>query len=744
MLLGNIKKEIKDLLKNKYIVEFDAVEFGNWDMPAIEIKLKDLLSRGDIDIILAEGVMTSQAILKKKELPIPVFIIDLIAHDILNMPHKDGSSGFKNLLYLTREYAYKKDIECFREVADFNEISILIDEAYLPYAQEEAKASLGQNAGSPKTEFIMYGSNARETLSRIAQQKPEALYITPARFSIDEQEKLIDGINDLKIPSFSFSGYMDVKRGVLVGLVPKLLTKFTRRIAINVEKIFMGDKPEDIPVLFQIQDKFVVNVLTAHKIGISLPFSVLLNAELIDTDVTYGKSLSIYEAVANARKNNIIFRVKDEEIKEARKNYHIAWSSYLPAITTELNYNIYDSGRARIAPPSYPKWGLTGTAVLNQLIFSHPVVGQILNSAKQVRVEKLNRRSQDLDTTYDSYTTYVQYLQRKALLKIQKDNLDTNRKHLRMAKRRKEIGVGAPEETFRWQSEVSQSMSDIIQADAALNVARITLNQLMNVSQEKEFAEEDVGLETIKYYIANSDLDHFIKNRQRLLLFLELMTEDAIANSPELKTLDLGIKQQKQNVNVAAGKFLLPEVQFEAQADNNINSKYYAARTPLQKKLDTDYTDWTLGISLSYPLYEGGERIYKLEQEKAELRRLKFTRELKVQQTELDVRKAVYNIGYSFSNIEFSHSSMSDAVKNFEIVQKKYFNGTASITDMVDAQNERYGRESDAMIAIYNFLHDLAYFDRAISHFYSLDNEEDQKEWLESLKERLKAHGVVL
>jgi outer membrane protein len=101
-------------------------------------------------------------------------------------------------------------------------------------------------------------------------------------------------------------------------------------------------------------------------------------------------------------------------------------------------------------------------------------------------------------------------------------------------------------------------------------------------------------------------------------------------------------------------------------------------------------------------------------------------------------------MAYSFSSIDLSRSAAENADKNFEIIQRKYSLGTASITDMADAQNEKFAREEDAVIAVYVFLEDLITFDRAVSHFYSLSSSTEQKDWLATLKERLASRGASL
>ncbi len=728
-----IKKELVGLRGGKAPVRFMGTEHGDWDPDIIKQKLEALLADDDVDVIIGAGYFTG-IIASRMELPKPVIIADFFDIQIMSVPYKDETSGKSNFTYLATPHLVRDQIDAFRRIKPFQKVHIFIDSVFLAEAKKIVREI---KAHDFEIEFIGYRENLSGALAAIEDMEIEAVYLVPSSFLPEEDyDNLIDALNERKIPTFSAMGYVDVEKGVLAGLMPKILTKFARRVAINTDRVLKGENAGDINVMFVIENRFIVNARTAREIDISLPFDVLLSAEILYAHEGWGEELSIYEAVDEATSNYLLFRIRDEEIEQARQEHYIQWSQYLPTVKYSLLYDIYDTETAKLSLGLTPKRYLKNRFSLSQLIFSDPVFTEIINSKREVDITKLQKESSTLDITDETTLAYLEYLRTKALLKVETENLEANRHHLSMAKKRYDIGVAGREEQLRWGSEVAQSQSDVLKAHSNVQQARITLNELMNRPQETPFTEQDVGLETLGYYLGAGYLDRFVKNRETLLVFLDYMVQKAFENSPELRALDIAIRQQKLVKDTAMRKFFLPEAGLDGYIDHRLGKKHYG---PIP---ENDHDDWYVQMKLSYPIFEGGSRAFDYEKQKSELDRLTFKKQLQQNQVELDVRRTTYRMGHSYPNIDLSRTAMENASENYGIVQTKYAKGTASITDLIDAQKDKFAREGDAVIAVYDLLADVYNFDRAVSKYYSLASEEEQKKWLEELKEYLVAEGI--
>jgi putative ABC transport system substrate-binding protein len=72
----------------------------------------------------------------------------------------------------------------------------------------------------------------------------------------------------------------NVEAGGLMSYAPDLLDQ-TRRAATYIDKILKGAKPADLPVEQASKYAFVINRKTAERLGITIPPSVLLQADQV-------------------------------------------------------------------------------------------------------------------------------------------------------------------------------------------------------------------------------------------------------------------------------------------------------------------------------------------------------------------------------------------------------------------------------------------------------------------------------
>jgi outer membrane protein TolC/ABC-type uncharacterized transport system substrate-binding protein len=728
-----IREELTMLSARYYEVNVLPDQTAECDASRVKALLAENLKNDKVDILLVSGPLFTQAVKKQMPLSKPVIIASLLNPEIAGLPQTaEGTSGVTNLYYTAKTSYIDDDLKYFSRIAQFDKVHVLIPDGLKEYA-EKVRAKLQEQ--NIQADLISGAGSVTQILERIDAAQVKALYLTPLDLSREDRKTLVNEINKRGIPTFSYVGHEDVEAGVLASRMPKLLVQFTRRIAIAIDRIIKGEDAGSIPVRFEIEDKLVVNQRTANQIGISLPFDVLMEAEVLFRDDVQGGELTMQQAVAAALENNLNFRIYDEKIKAVGKEYWLAWSSYLPLIEGRLDYGWYDYNDRRYRE-TQPEEDFEAGITLNQLIFSHPVLRSIMNAKKQVTIEKLNKDTMSLDITAQTVVAYLNYLRTKALFRVEQENLKAITENLAVAQRRNQAGMVGKEEVLRWEAELADKKSLILTRESVVFRARVILNQLMNRQQEEFFEEQDVGLETLKYYIGGQTMDPYVNDLATMKVFLEFSVQQAMNDSPELKALQVGIEQQRNRVKSADGKFILPEVSMDSGAYESLDEQYDDFSRP------GDEDRWDTKVSMTYPLFDRGRRPLNSMRERDILRQLEYSMALKKQEIERDLRLAAYDIYTSLPSIELKRQAMVSSSEEYQITELKYNEGLISYVDLINIQAVKFQREANAVIAMYDFFDSLSRFDRQVATFMMLTPEEERQAWLTEAREYLDSKGV--
>ncbi len=95
-------------------------------------------------------------------------------------------------------------------------------------------------------------------------------------------QQLAQGLIELRLPSFVAIGISQVTAGLLVGLHSDAdATRLARRVALNIQRILLGEPAATIPVFFQRSVRLTINTSTAEALGVSPSWSVLTEAKLV-------------------------------------------------------------------------------------------------------------------------------------------------------------------------------------------------------------------------------------------------------------------------------------------------------------------------------------------------------------------------------------------------------------------------------------------------------------------------------
>ena len=114
---------------------------------------------------------------------------------------------------------------------------------------------------------------------QMASLKPEALVVLPDPWFLSQRTRIVELAMGSRIPAmFHLRQYLEV--GGLIAYGPTYVESFQQSAAL-VDKIVRGANPSDLPVEQPWRYELAVNLKTAKALGLTIPQSVLLRADVI-------------------------------------------------------------------------------------------------------------------------------------------------------------------------------------------------------------------------------------------------------------------------------------------------------------------------------------------------------------------------------------------------------------------------------------------------------------------------------
>jgi len=281
--------QCNQLLSGEFNIKFPENKLlsGDWDLDKTNSNLLKLLNDPEVDIVIAYGEISSRLAVFTPNLTKPVIAPVAINAELQRMPIKNGTSGINNLNYLSFTSNLNNQIPVFKKLYDFNKVAMLINQNYYSsqkFIRDTIESKLERIIEGVDVEFVPVGFNYESVVETVSPDV-DAVIIQPVRFlSYQQIDDLISRFKERGIPTFSIFDERYVQGEALAGFVPKnFFQRHSRRIALNIQAILLGESAGDLPVTIPIDDEFIINMKTAEEFKIYPSWSLYNNSRMINT-----------------------------------------------------------------------------------------------------------------------------------------------------------------------------------------------------------------------------------------------------------------------------------------------------------------------------------------------------------------------------------------------------------------------------------------------------------------------------
>ncbi len=298
---------------------------------------------------------------------------------------------------------------------------------------------------------------------------------------------------------------------------------------------------------------------------------------------------------------------------------------------------------------------------------------QILQNVESARASRLSLVNQVQNAYYALLLSYDSY-------KVIRANYETAVFNAKIFKGKYDAGTASEYDVLRSSVQVKNIEPEMLQCEIAIKQAALQLKILMGM-------EGSINIKT-----ANKLSDY-----QESMYDNTLNLSNSLENNTDLKSLDLKTDYLRKSLDVQRMAWY-PTLALSASYNWNSSSN----GSPFKNFRWNPYS--LVGLTLSFPLFEGGQRYHKIKQSEISVREMSYQRENLVRTLNMQIDLQIDNIKKNVKQISTNSEGVKQAEKAFDIQEKSFQIGAATYLDLRDAELALTTSRLTYYQSIYNYL----------------------------------------
>lgn len=298
---------------------------------------------------------------------------------------------------------------------------------------------------------------------------------------------------------------------------------------------------------------------------------------------------------------------------------------------------------------------------------------QILQNLEKSRADKLSLVNQVKNA-------YYALLLAQDTKKVIEQNHSTAQAHADIYKKQYDLGTASEFDVLRANVAVTNLEPSILDADNSIKKLKLQLKLLMGMDAAIEIAPAQ-------------NLDQF----KGVMYEHALNTDTTLTYNTSLKSLDLQTDYLKKALDVQKAAWY-PTITGSANYMWNSMSNGSPFKNFRWSSMSS------VGLTLAFPLFQGGQRYYKQKQAEIAVREMKWQRENLERSLHTQVQVQIDNLNKSLKQIESNDAGVKQATKASEIMDKSFKIGAASFIQLRDTNDALMNARLSYYQAIFNYL----------------------------------------
>lgn len=397
------------------------------------------------------------------------------------------------------------------------------------------------------------------------------------------------------------------------------------------------------------------------------------------------KVLTLDECIAIALEAQPRIQATLADYAAARYRVNQALAPLLPqlsgAVTATRSEIVFLGATSAVASSRQLSDTFLAQVQLSQLLFDfgkNLAAGEAARKLAEVAVEDVELQRQLIALTVkEAYTNFLFALR---LIRVQEEAVQRAELNLKSAKGFFEVGTRPKSDVVRVEVDVANARLDLIRARNAQRTARVALNTAMAIDVDAPTQIQD-----------NLVFQAVTMDRTQL-------RADALRQRPEYRQVKLRVQAAEATERQMYRNFF---------PDISGSGTYGGSQSQLNEQ-------WTLGLTFSWSLFDGGSRIARYQEAKANLEGAKA----RVKSQELDIiqnlEQAQIAVEEAQERIQAAQALVASAQENFRLAQGRFDAGVGTTLELADAQLALTQAQNTESQALADYRISLARLDRAV------------------------------
>ncbi len=352
----------------------------------------------------------------------------------------------------------------------------------------------------------------------------------------------------------------------------------------------------------------------------------------------------------------------------------------LPGVSANASQN-FSFGRGLTADNTYANTNTTNTGLslgADMTLFNG------LRNKNNIELGKLNLQAatRDLEKARDDIRVavakaYVQILYNEEILAVARRQVEIDSLQVVRLEAMRDNGKAAEAEVARQAATLAQSRLTAVQASNNLHIALLDMTQLLELPSPEGFA------------VANP-----VHQEPELpLTSPEAIYEEAIGIKPAVKAEETRLAYAERNIALAKGGYM-PTLSLSGGLGTNYYTSSGYPHAAFFTQLSNNFSQY-VGLSLSIPIFSRMSNRNQVRSAKVSFQAQQVQLDQTKKQLYKEIQQAWYNAVAAHEKFKSSLEAEKAAAQSLTLVQAKYENGKATITEFNESKTQYLKAASD-------------------------------------------------